>query len=79
MDLIRSILQYEKSCAHLTDEKSWETYSVAIFGHILSSDISNPDDKVTQNYHLVCLKVLCNMYQTQCGIECFKRETHLSE
>lgn len=31
-------------------------------------DIKDPESKVTHNYHLVSLKMLANIYQTQCGV-----------
>ena len=68
MDLIRLLLPYEAAAAHVF-YKHWETFDITIFQYLLCIDIKDPNNKVMSNYHLISLKMLGNVYQTQTGIE----------
>ena len=47
--------------------KHWELVSVCILGYLQTQDLKDKEAKVIQNYHLVCLKFLCNIFQTKEG------------
>jgi hypothetical protein len=66
IDLIRLLLMHEKNAAIILN-KHWQTFEVAIFGYLQCMDIKDPEAKVIQNYHLICLKMLANIYQTDSG------------
>ena len=68
MDLIRLLLPYEAPAAHIY-YKHWETFDTAIFQYLLCIDIKDASDKVMSNYHLISLKMLGNVYQTNTGLE----------
>lgn len=68
IDLMRLLFQYEASAAHIL-YKHWETFDISIFQYLLCLDIKDPNNKVVHNYHLVCLKMLGNVYQTQSGLD----------
>jgi PUL domain len=68
IDLIRLLLQHEANAAYILN-KHWQTFEVAIFGYLQCMDIKDPEAKVIQNYHLICLKMLGNIYQTDSGKE----------
>lgn len=60
IDLVRLLFQYEAPTGHII-YKHWESLDT-IFQYIKCLDIKNPDEKVTHNIHLVCLKMLGNLY-----------------
>lgn len=68
IDLVRLLMQHEPSAAHIL-YKHWETFDISIFQYLLCMDIKDPNNKVIHNYHLVSLKMLGNLYQTQTGLE----------
>ena len=68
IDLMRLLFQYEASAAHIL-YKHWDTFDISIFQYLLCLDIKDPANKVVHNYHLVCLKMLGNVYQTQSGLD----------
>lgn len=74
IDLIRILLQYEGSTAHIL-YKHWETFDLTIFQYLLCLDIKDVSNKVLHNYHLVSLKMLGNIYQTAVGVEFLLDET----
>lgn len=61
IDLTRLLLCHEPNAAYLLN-KHWQTVEVAIFGYIQCMDIKDPEAKVMHNYHLICLKMLGNIY-----------------
>ena len=63
IDLIRILFQYEKPTVFIA-YKHWDSFDAMIFQYIRCLDIKNPEEKVTHNIHLVCLKMLGNLYQT---------------
>ena len=68
IDLCRLIFQFEGPAAHIL-HKHWETFDICIFQYLLCVDVKDPNNKVIHNYHLVSLKMLANMYQTQTGLD----------
>lgn len=78
IDLIRILFQYEGSVAHIL-YKHWETFDLSIFQYLLCLDIKDPDNKVIHNYHLVSLKMLGNIYQTNTGLEYFQNNEEASQ
>ena len=66
IDLIRLLLCHEPNAAYILN-KHWYTFEVAIFGYLQCMDIKDPEAKVMQNYHLISLKMLGNIYQTEAG------------
>lgn len=66
IDLVRLLMQYEPSAAHFLN-KHWQSFEVNIFGYVQCLDIKDSDARIMQNYHLVCLKMLSNMYLTESG------------
>lgn len=68
IDLLRLLFQYEGSAAHIL-YKHWATVDISIFQYLLCMDIKDANNKVIHNYHLVSLKMLGNIYQTQSGLE----------
>lgn len=66
IDLTRLLLCHEPNAAYLLN-KHWSIFEVAIFGYIQCMDIKDPEAKVMHNYHLICLKMLGNIFQTQAG------------
>jgi len=68
IDLVRLLMQYEPSAAHIL-YKHWETFDISIFQYLLCMDIKDANNKIIHNYHLVSLKMLGNLYQTQTGLE----------
>jgi hypothetical protein len=63
IDLLRLLMMHEFNAAHILNSH-WSTIEVTIFGYLECMDIKDPESKVTQNYHLVSLKMLGNIYQT---------------
>lgn len=63
VDLIRLLFQHEFPTVHIV-YKHWNSFDAMIFQYIRCLDIKNPSEKVTHNIHLVCLKMLGNLYQT---------------
>ena len=61
MDLIRLLLTFEHSTAHIL-HKHWETFEITIFQYLLCFDLNDTENKVMHNYHLVSLKMLGNLY-----------------
>ena len=61
IDLMRLLFQYEASAAHIL-YKHWETFDLTIFQYLLCMDIKDASNKVIHNYHLVCLKMLGNIF-----------------
>lgn len=61
IDLLRLLMQYEHTAAHILN-KHWSSLEVTIFGYLECMDIKDAEAKVTQNYHLICLKMLGNIY-----------------
>jgi hypothetical protein len=74
IDLLRILFQYEGSAAHIL-YKHWETFDISIFQYLLCVDIKDASNKVLHNYHLVCLKMLGNIYQTTTGLEFIMDDT----
>ena len=68
IDLIRLLFQYEAPTGHII-YKHWDSFDAMIFQYIKCLDIKDPNEKVTHNIHLVCLKMLGNLYQTQTGLD----------
>lgn len=68
MDLIRLLLPYEAPAAHIY-YKHWETFDLTIFQYLLCIDIKDASNKVMGNYHLISLKMIGNVYQTNTGME----------
>lgn len=68
VDLIRLLLLDETPAVHILNGH-WETFDVSLFQYIQCLDIKDQADKVTQNYHLISLKMLANIYQTKVGID----------
>jgi hypothetical protein len=66
IDLVRLIMMYEHSAAHILN-KHWSSFEVSVFGYMQCMDLKDDGNKVIQNYHLVCLKMLGNIYQTESG------------
>lgn len=66
IDLARLLMLHEPSAAHIL-YKHWETFDLSIFQYLLCVDIKDASNKVIHNYHLVALKMLGNIYQTQSG------------
>lgn len=64
IDLVRLLMMHEHSAAHILN-KHWQAFEVSIFGYMQCMDIKDPEAKVIQNYHLICLKMLGNIYQTE--------------
>lgn len=63
IDLVRLLMMYEHSAAHILN-KHWNVFDVSIFGYIQCFDLKDASEKVLQNYHMICLKMLGNIYQT---------------
>lgn len=78
LDLLRLLMQYEPSAAHVL-YKHWDTFDISIFQYLLCMDINDANNKVIHNYHLVSLKMLGNIYQTQTGIEFIADPDHGSQ
>jgi hypothetical protein len=76
IDLMRLLFQYEASAAHIL-YKHWEIFDISIFQYLMCMDIKDPENKVIHNYHLVSLKMIGNIYQTQTGLD-FIMETEPS-
>ena len=68
IDLLRLIMLYEAPAAHIF-HKHWQTFDITIFQYLRCLDIKDNENKVIQNYHLICLKMLANIYQTQSGLD----------
>jgi hypothetical protein len=68
VDLIRLLLLSDTPAVHILNGH-WETFDVSLFQYLQCLDIKDPADKVTQNYHLISLKMLANVYQTKIGID----------
>lgn len=66
IDLLRLLMMYEHTAAHILN-KHWSSFEISIFGYMQCMDIKDPEQKVIQNYHLICLKMLGNIYQTDSG------------
>ena len=64
IDLLRLLIVHEQTAAIVTNE-FWHSLDTCIFEYIKCLDIKNLEEKTTQNYHLVCLKMLANIYQSQ--------------
>ena len=77
MDLIRLLLTFEHSAAHIL-HKHCETFEISIFQYLLCFDQNDPENKVMHNYHLVSLKMLGNLYQSQSGLD-FVQDTEISK
>lgn len=65
-DLIRLLMMHEPNAAHILN-KHWSNFEVSIFGYVQCMDIKDPEAKVMQNYHLISLKMLGNIYLTDSG------------
>lgn len=61
IDLLRLLFQHEGQAAHIL-YKHWETFDITIFQYLQCMDIKDPENKVIHNYHLICLKMLGNIY-----------------
>lgn len=68
IDLLRLLLLSE-GIAGFICHKHWETFDVSMFQYIQCLDIKDPADKTTANYHLISLKMLCNLYHTKTAQE----------
>ena len=68
IDLMRLLFQYEGSAAHIL-YKRWETFDITISQFLLCMDIKDQNNKAIHNYHLICLKMLGNIFQNQTGFE----------
>lgn len=68
IDLVRLIMMHEHSAAHVLN-KHWQSIEVSVFGYLQCMDLKDDSNKVIQNYHLICLKMLGNIYQTESGKE----------
>jgi len=66
IDLLRLLMMHEHTAAHILN-KHWNSLEVTIFGYLECMDIRDADAKVMQNYHLICLKMLGNIYLTESG------------
>jgi thioredoxin 1 len=73
IDLIRLLMLHEGNAAHILN-RHWQSFEVSIFGYVQCMDIKDPEAKVIQNYHLICLKMLGNIYQTQSGKDFMQSE-----
>lgn len=73
IDLVRLVLLQEHSAAHVL-HKHWQDIELNIFGYMQCMDIKDADAKVLQNYHLISLKMLGNIYQTESGKEFMQGE-----
>jgi len=75
IDLARLLMLHEPSAAHIL-YKHWETFDLSIFQYLLCVDITDANNKVIHNYHLVALKMLGNIYQTQSGRDFVGESSH---
>lgn len=75
IDLARLLMLHEPSAAHIL-YKHWETFDLSIFQYLLCVDIKDASNKVIHNYHLVSLKMLSNIYQTQSGRDFVAQSEH---
>ena len=66
IDLVRLLMMHEHSAAHIL-HKHWSSIDVNIFGYMQCMDLKDQEAKVIQNYHLICLKMLANIYLTNSG------------
>ena len=68
IDLLRLLMMHEHTAAHILN-RHWNTIEVTIFGYLECMDIkdTSADARVMHNYHLVCLKMLANIYLTESG------------
>lgn len=78
MDLIRLLLPHEAPAAHIY-YKHWETFDLTIFQYLLCIDIKDANNKVMTNYHLISLKMLGNIYQTNTGLEFIHEAEHSAQ
>lgn len=61
IDLTRLLLLHEANAAYILN-KHWQCFEEVIFGYIQCLDIKDPEAKIMQNYHLISLKMLGNIY-----------------
>lgn len=66
IDLVRLLMQYEHTAAHILN-KHWEKINLCIIQYLQCVDIQSEEDKISQNYHLISLKMLGNIYLTESG------------
>jgi predicted nucleic acid-binding protein len=66
IDLVRLLLMHEHSSAHIVN-RHWSKIEISIFEYIKCLDLKDTENKVFHNYHLICLKMLGNIYQTGQG------------
>ncbi len=66
IDLTRLLVMNEGPADHIVNA-CWDTFDTTIFQYLLCLDITNPSEKVTHNYHLISLKMLGNLFQTEAG------------
>lgn len=66
IDLIRLLFQFEVPTGHVI-YNHWDTFDINIFQYLRCLDLKDENNKVIHNYHLVSLKMIGNLYQTQTG------------
>ncbi len=66
VDLLRLLMVHEANAAHLLN-KHWDKLDVCICSYLQCLDITDPEAKVIQNYHLGSLRMLANIFQTETG------------
>ena len=66
LDLVRLLMMNDFNAAHILN-KHWQNFEVSIFGYMQCMDLKDPEQKIMQNYHLICLKMLGNIFLTETG------------
>lgn len=61
------LLILNPDCAEYIVGHHWELIELLVIGYMASQDLKNKEDKIIHNYHLGCLKMLANIYNTDAG------------
>ena len=54
------------TCAYLIG-RHWDLIDVCVIGYLGCQDIKDKENKIIHNYHLGCLKMLSNIFNTDAG------------
>lgn len=66
IDLLRLIVLEDSQAAYVFGHH-WDLIDVCAIGYVEAMDLKDKEARTVHNYHLVCLKLLTNAYQTKAG------------
>jgi PUL domain len=66
IDLLRLVVLEEQQAEYIF-AYHWNLIDLYVIGYVEAQDLKDKEAKVMHNYHLACLKLLTNAYQTKNG------------